>query len=82
MAWPNGTKVEHEFLGTYIIAGPPFTNDIGRIMVPVTTEKGNETYFNPQNLKDSGKGGKSRDETNGERRQTKGNLPKVQATLF
>lgn len=54
MAWPVGTVVEHDFLGTYIIAGPPFINDIGRIMVPVTTEQGNVTYFNPQNLIVSG----------------------------
>lgn len=54
MAWPNGTKVEHEFLGTYIIVGPQFKNDIGRIMVPVIAEHGTLTYFNPQNLRASG----------------------------
>ena len=53
MIWPKGTVVQHEFMGTYIVDGPSFPNEIGYIMVPVLDIKGKTHYFEPKNLKPS-----------------------------
>ena len=48
----HGTMVQHEWLpGVYRVIGSPIKNEIGYVLLPTLSEKGDLTYFHPHNLK-------------------------------
>lgn len=79
MQWQPGTKVRHEFFGTYIIQGPPVRNEIGYTLVPVQDDRGARHYMSPKNLT---KVGGVNCDTVCEHRHAPGDVPGVQAAFF